>query len=104
MNLTDPREQQGTRITVTGNVQGVGFRIYTQRFAAETGITGSVRNLPGKVQTDKNRVEIEAYGNTEQLAKLIDWLKTGPKSENIAEFKTEEIPTDPAQNEFIIKY
>ncbi|HEY9467214.1 MAG TPA: acylphosphatase, partial [Vicinamibacterales bacterium] len=34
------------RFVVSGRVQGVGFRYFTQDTAAREGVTGWVRNLP----------------------------------------------------------
>ena len=48
------------RITLTGRVQGVGFRPFVYRLAHRHGITGWVRNVTG-------RVEILAGGSAEQL-------------------------------------
>lgn len=58
-------------IKVCGVVQGVGFRYATQREALRLGVYGYVRNL-----TDGS-VEILAYGDSEQIASLISWLKAG---------------------------
>jgi hydrogenase maturation protein HypF len=43
------------RLTVSGTVQGVGFRPFVWRLASELGLGGSVRNRDGQV-------EIDAYG------------------------------------------
>lgn len=47
--------------TITGIVQGVGFRPFVYRLAAELGLTGWVRNTPAGV-------ELELQGRAEQLA------------------------------------
>ena len=44
------------RWLIRGRVQGVGFRYFAQRAAAELGLTGYVRNL------DDGRVEVYAAG------------------------------------------
>lgn len=58
---------------VYGLVQGVYFRAFTSRRAVELGVSGYVRNLPGR-----NTVEVLAEGERSQLEKLIDHLKIGP--------------------------
>lgn len=57
------------RIHVTGRVQGVFYRVYTQKFARNLGVNGYVRNLPD------GRVEIVAEGSEESLRKLAAWAK-----------------------------
>ena len=52
-----------------GNVQGVGFRATTKRFADRLQLTGSVRNLPD------GSVELCAQGEKSQLEKLLSELK-----------------------------
>ncbi len=57
------------RIHVAGRVQGVFFRVYTQKFARNLGLNGYVRNL------SDGRVEIVAEGSEELLRKLAAWAK-----------------------------
>jgi acylphosphatase len=60
------------RIRVDGWVQGVGFRWWVQGLARELGLSGYALNL------DDGRVEIDAQGTTEALAKLIRALLEQP--------------------------
>jgi acylphosphatase len=60
------------RYLVSGRVQGVGFRFYTQREADRLGVTGYVQNL------GDGSVEVVASGSAEQLAKLRSLLEKGP--------------------------
>jgi len=56
---------------VSGRVQGVWFRAWTQRKARELGLTGWVRNLPD------GRVEVVAEGPQPQLEAFARWLWQG---------------------------
>ena len=62
---------------VKGRVQGVGFRWFVQREAAEIGLKGWVRN------TDEGHVEIVAAGNSEDLAELKDALRKGSRGSRV---------------------
>jgi acylphosphatase len=57
---------------VRGRVQGVGYRYFVERAAAELKLTGFVRNL------DDGRVEVYAVGSDEMLAQLSQRLWKGP--------------------------
>ncbi|WP_431245262.1 acylphosphatase [Leifsonia xyli] len=60
------------RATVTGGVQGVGFRWSARETAQRLGVTGWARNrLDGSV-------EAEVEGEPEQVDRMLDWLRTGP--------------------------
>jgi acylphosphatase len=59
--------------TVHGRVHGVFFRASVQRRAGELNITGYVCNLPD------GTVEVEAEGEREQLEKLLEYLRVGPR-------------------------
>ena len=60
-------------MTVTGRVQGVGYRISCAHEAKALGLTGSVRNLPD------GRVEVIAEGTHDQIAALATWCADGPQ-------------------------
>lgn len=62
---------------VTGRVQGVGFRWFVHREAAELGLRGWVRN------TDKGHLEVVAAGELEQLAELKIALHKGSRGSRV---------------------
>lgn len=57
---------------ISGRVQGVGFRAYTQRCARELGVNGWVRNL------HDGRVEVVAAGIKDIMVLFEAKLKSGP--------------------------
>jgi acylphosphatase len=61
------------RYFVRGRVQGVGFRYFVERAAAELNLTGYTRNL------DDGRVEVYAAGSPAKLAELSQRLWKGPR-------------------------
>jgi acylphosphatase len=65
-------EKQQVHIIVSGRVQGVFFRDFTQRQATKLGLSGWVRN------TDNGEVEIIAEGDKIKLNQLIEAVKNGP--------------------------
>ena len=67
------KEQAARRWFVRGRVQGVGFRYFAQRAAAELGLTGYSRNL------DDGRVEVYAAGPEEKLSQFAAMLHKGPQ-------------------------
>ena len=62
---------------VKGRVQGVGFRWFVHREAAEIGLRGWVRN------TDAGDVEIVAAGDAEGLAELRQALGKGSRGSRV---------------------
>lgn len=61
------------RYFVRGRVQGVGFRYFVERAAADLTLTGYTRNL------DDGRVEVYAVGAPARLAELGQRLWKGPR-------------------------
>ena len=59
---------------VTGMVQGVNFRWFTQRRASELGLVGYVRNR------SDGSVEFVAEGPRDALERLLDAARMGPAS------------------------
>ena len=62
---------------VKGRVQGVGFRWFVHREAAEIGLRGKVRN------TDEGDVEIIAAGDPDDLAELKSLLQKGSRGSRV---------------------
>ncbi len=62
---------------VEGRVQGVGFRWFVQREAAELGLRGWVRN------TDAGHVEAVAAGTPEQIGDLEAALRKGSRGSRV---------------------
>ena len=65
------------RFLVSGRVQGVGFRYFTQDIARREGLTGLVRNLPD------GRVEVIAEGDDTAVDRLEAALRQGPPRSRI---------------------
>jgi acylphosphatase len=61
------------RVLVSGRVQGVFFRDTCRRLAVERGVAGWVRNLPD------GRVEAVFEGLADDVARLIEWARHGPR-------------------------
>jgi len=70
---------------VKGRVQGVGFRWFVQREAAELELRGWVRN------TDAGHVEVVASGKPEVLAELKEALKKGLRGRRVDAVMGEEM-------------
>jgi acylphosphatase len=71
-------------LIITGQVQGVGFRFYTERKARELGITGWVRNCRD------GSVEAVIQGAPGSVEAIIAWARRGPPSAAVAEVRVTE--------------
>lgn len=74
------------RYVVSGRVQGVGFRWFTERAAAVEGIDGWVRNRPDGC------VEIEAEGDAEAVQRFERQIRTGPPAARIDDVFVADVP------------
>jgi acylphosphatase len=68
---------QTRRYVISGRVQGVGFRWFVEREAAQIGVTGWVRNSENGV------VEVMATGTREQHSALRTSLQKGPRASRV---------------------
>lgn len=92
-------ERKARRYYVSGAVQGVGYRYFAERAAAQFGITGYVRNLRD------GRVEIYAIGPADSLASLRQRLERGPVGASVEKVTEEDAPLDPQfERDFSIEY
>ena len=85
------------RYLITGRVQGVGFRYFTQRVAAQHGIHGWVQNTPD------GRVEIEAEGDDEAIRQFENRVSTGPAGARVDHVDTTDIAVGPLRSGFSIR-
>lgn len=60
-----------THLYISGRVQGVFYRVYTQEQAQKLGLKGWVQNLPD------GRVEAVFEGEKEDVDEMIEWCKKG---------------------------
>ena len=61
------------RFVVSGRVQGVGFRAFTQQVARSLGVSGWAQNL------DNGDVEVHANGTPQQLDDFEARVRQGPR-------------------------
>jgi len=66
-------------IFVSGDVQGVGYRFFTQRAAAELGLSGWARNLYD------GRVQVEVEGPRAHVEELLVRLRVGPRLASVTD-------------------
>jgi acylphosphatase len=78
--------KEAAHILVSGRVQGVGYRAFTERTAKSMQLTGWVRNL------EDSRVETSVEGERAVIDAFIERLKVGPR---YAEVKNVEVRTIP---------
>ncbi len=73
-------------VTITGRVQGVGFRYAAYRQAQTLGLSGWVRNLPG------GKVEGEFEGTPDAVRRILDWCRQGPPLAFVQDVSFDEVP------------
>lgn len=85
-------------IIVSGKVQGVGFRYFSQIKAVQYGVTGWAKNLAD------GSVEIVALGSKDQLDPFIEDLRIGNPFSKINHIEITESETTENYHSFTIKY
>lgn len=88
---------ESIRCYVSGLVQGVCFRAYTQEKARELGVNGYVRNLAD------GRVEVLASGDPDSLASLRAWLHHGSPGARVEAVNCEKSDETPLSPGFTVK-
>ena len=76
------------RYFVSGMVQGVGFRYFTQDAAEKLHVSGFVRNLRD------GRVEVFAVATAQQHAELRTMLERGPRFSTVSRVQEESATPD----------
>jgi acylphosphatase len=87
-NVNPVPERTQMRITrhlaITGRVQGVGYRFYTQRKARELRLSGWVRNRRD------GSVEAMIQGEADVVEAMTEWARRGPPSAVVADVKVSD--------------
>ncbi len=76
------------KFTISGEVQGVGYRFFAQRVASRHQVAGYVRNL------SDGRVEALAEGSLESVEGFKHDLAVGPQSARVE--NVEEVNVEPS--------
>ena len=72
------------RFTISGRVQGVGFRWFAKDVADREGVKGWVRNLPD------GRVEALVEGDVDGVTRVERLLRMGPRGARVATFRSDD--------------
>ncbi|MEW6007742.1 MAG: acylphosphatase [bacterium] len=70
-------------LLISGSVQGVFFRANTRDIANSLFLSGWVKNL------SDGRVEVWAEGEKEDIERLIEWCKKGPRGAFVSSVEIE---------------
>lgn len=79
----------GLYILVSGRVQGVGFRAYTQKQALQEKLAGVAKNLAD------GRVEIRLYGDPDKITRVKKAIGVGPPASQVTDLQTKELYDTP---------
>ncbi|MCG9478894.1 MAG: acylphosphatase [Actinomycetia bacterium] len=86
------------KIILSGRVQGVGFRYFTESRANKYNIKGYVRN------TVDNKVEITCQGEDEELKQFIEEIKKGPAFSVVTDISIQPVTNPKNYYSFEIKF
>ena len=87
---------RNVKIQVTGRVQGVYFRAFTQNKAKQLSVVGTVQNLPD------GRVEIIAQADELTMEKFIHWCHKGPITARVDHVEIFELSASEDYHSFTI--
>ncbi len=85
------------KLTIFGEVQGIGFRFEARRLANSLGLTGFVRNEPD------GSLYIEIEGGEDGLEKFLEWCKFGPDAARVSDIHREESDELKKYDDFLIE-
>lgn len=74
--------KKSIRVYIEGNIQGIYFRSFIKEHAEKYNVKGFVRNL------EDGRVEAFFEGNTDDVNKMVELCKIGPKNAQVRNVQT----------------
>ena len=87
---------KGALITISGFVQGVGYRQFVKQQARKLGLVGWVQNMPD------GKVEAKVFGRLEVIQELIGRCKKGPFLSEVKDVSVEWIDSDKVPSDFSV--
>jgi acylphosphatase len=81
-------QEKTVRLRITGEVQGVGYRLWAMRTAASLGVRGWVRNRAD------GSVEVLAIGPSETVADFVAACRQGPRAAHVTAVSVAEAEDD----------
>ena len=85
------------RVVISGRVQGVAYRAWTERTARELGLTGWVRNRRD------GTVEASFCGNADLVDEMIHRCHSGPRLARADAVTIEDMPGEPRPTVFEVR-
>jgi acylphosphatase len=79
---------RAARLRITGQVQGVGYRVWAVRTASRLGLRGWVRNRAD------GSVEALVIGDEASVAAIIEACRRGPRAATVADVRVGEAEDD----------
>lgn len=95
--MSENNENACAEMYVSGRVQGVYFRGFTQKVATGLGLVGYAQNLPD------GRVRVIAQGKRSLILELLENLRIGPELSNVEGIEVMWVDTSDELAEFFIK-
>jgi acylphosphatase len=77
MGSAEEQPRRSVRVRIEGRVQGVSYRYWTERVAAELGLSGWVRNVRD------GSVEAVFAGPADDVAQMLERCRDGPPSAHV---------------------
>ncbi|MDA0129184.1 acylphosphatase [Vibrio sp. MarTm2] len=81
--------QKCEKFTVSGLVQGVGFRYHTSHQGMKISLSGYAMNL------NNGDVEVVVCGEEGNIARMAEWLQHGPKTSRVDKVVSEPVAYKP---------
>ena len=91
-------DQKAIIVTVTGRVQGVGYRYAVVRVAQELGLVGWVQNV-----TDGS-ADTWAQGDEPNLEQLVAFMRRGPRQALVRSVDILSVNPDPSLHGFAVRF
>ena len=85
-------------VVITGRVQGVFFRVETQKAAQSLQVAGYVKNMPD------GSVKALFQGDKEAVERMLQWCHTGAPLSRVDDVRVSQVPFQEGLDQMEIRY